>query len=148
MTKTYYKAEISYMKPDEVSGDEKLVSEVFLFDAVSYTDAEILVAKTAEVIIPGRSYTVKKIDKLQLAALVVDNEKAYYLAKLEYDFENDKGQIKKVKVNALVAANDIKNAAELAHAEFGLTNPEVLAVAKTNILEYFKEAPKADENPY
>jgi hypothetical protein len=137
MNNTYYKAELAYMKPEEGSGEEKLVKETYLFAAVSYTDAEVKVHEAAAEIIPsGKSFTVNKIDKLSLGALVVNNEQAYYLAKLAYTMDTDKG-VKTVKTQVLVPAGDVKVAAQLAYDEFAMANPEVLSVAKTPILEVF-----------
>lgn len=142
MNTTYYKAEIAYMKPDESTGEEKLAKGTYLFAAVNYTDAELRVHTEAAKIVPaGRSFTVNRIDKLVLGALAKDNYKPYYLAKLAYVIEDEKGP-KTIKANALVGADSLTEAAKLAVDEFAMAEPEVLAIAKTNILEYFdgKEA--------
>lgn len=137
MNTTYYKAEIAYMKPDESSGEEKLAKGTYLLSAVSYTDAEKRAHEEATKIVPaGRSFTINRIDKLVLGALVVDNEKAYYLAKLAYVVEDDNGP-KTIKTAVLTAAEGVNDAADKAFAEFGMAAPEVLSVAKTNILEVF-----------
>jgi len=126
----------------------KQVTDVFLLDAVSYTDAESRLYEICERDISGE-FTVTQITKTNIAEVIAheDSEK-WYKSKVVYmtvDGDSDK----EVKINTylLVSADNVKQAHERIeeHLNSMLVPYEIPSITLTNILEVFPYDP--DEIP-
>jgi hypothetical protein len=106
---SWYLGKIRYQKEDE-AGSLKTINEVYLVDAISYTESE---ARLYKQIVTGASdFSVSSISKMRLADLFAyeDGEK-WFKAKVIYFSVDDKsGKEKKVVNYMLVNADGIDQA--------------------------------------
>jgi len=145
--KIWYTCKVKHNKEME-DGMLKQVTDVFLLDAVSYTDAESRLYEICERDISGE-FTVTQITKTNIAEVIAheDSEK-WYKSKVVYmtvDGDSDK----EVKINTylLVSADNVKQAHERIeeHLNSMLVPYEIPSITLTNILEVFPYDP--DEIP-
>ena len=112
MTANWFEARISYMKVGE-DRREKKVSESYLLDAMSYTEAEARVIKEMESIVPG-DYYIKSLKKSNITELVSsedENDDRWYKAKVNIiDADAVSGQEKCSSQYYLVAASNFNRA--------------------------------------
>ena len=66
MMQTWFESKVKYMKTSE-SGSETMVTENFLLDAVSYTDAETRIIRQMQQIVRGGEFSVVDIKKSRIA---------------------------------------------------------------------------------
>ena len=64
----WFECKVKYVKVDEVSGKEKKVSEPYLVDAMSFTEAEARIHKELEQMISGE-FNVTNISKSNVSEL-------------------------------------------------------------------------------
>ncbi len=143
MVKTFFKVEVKFNKPEEGTDQIKEVTEHYLFDAKSYTEAETKAYAKMEEIISGESFLITKIEKLKLASIInKDGSASFWLAKAVYFMEGTKkGTVKKVTESVLVNAVDAAVAVELVNGYYSggsvLTDTRITSIAETTILEVF-----------
>lgn len=109
--KIWFESKVQYIKVDETSGKEKKVTEEFLFDAVSWTDAEAKTYKEMEQMISGE-FRIKNITKSTLAE-VYPYDSGEYWFKVMVDMvtvDEGKGIEKVSKLPCLIMADDIQEA--------------------------------------
>lgn len=116
---TWYECVVKFIKIDD-DGREKKVSESYLFDCVSFTDAEARIAKEMGSIIRGE-YVVDKISKSRIVEIFAHEDgKYWWKGKISIVTIDEKAGKEKVINNFfLVAADDIKQA--LQRLEEGLS---------------------------
>jgi len=143
---SYYNVRIEYQKEDE-SGRYKTIKESYLFDALSFTEAE---AKGYDVLhlFVAEDFQVISINPVSFTELVKSEESEdsetplFYKVKLAYDSINDKtGKAKRVKFDVLVKALDFNNAIHTLNSQVidkWLVDLEIEAVALTPVLELFE----------
>lgn len=114
MTANWFEAKISYMKVNE-DGREKKVSESYLLDAMSYTEAEARVIKEMGSIVSG-DYYIKSLKKSNITELVPsedENDDRWYKAKVNIiDADAVTGQEKCSSQYYLVASYNLNRALE------------------------------------
>lgn len=137
--KTWYTCKVKHNKEAE-DGLLKQVTEAFLIDAVSYTDAETRINEIAAQDFSGE-WAVTQITKTNIVE-VIPNEGAetWFKCKVSYltvDGDNDKE--KKINTYLLVSALHIKQAFETIENHFkGMLVPyEVPSIAETKIMEVY-----------
>ena len=142
--KIWYTCKIKHNKELE-DGMVKQVTDTFLLDAVSYTDAESRVYEICERDIRGE-FTVTQITKTNIAEVInhEDSEK-WFKSKVVYatvDGDSDK----EVKINTyiLVSAETAKQAYERIeeHLNSMLVPYDIPAISLTNMLEVFPYDPE------
>ncbi len=106
----YFEVKITFNKTLE-NGKEKKVSELYLVDAVSFTDAEAKVIHHVQDVITGL-FEVKSIRKYKVAEIVpMGSGDIYFKCKLNFITLNEKsGLEKKTAVNMLVNAKTLDDA--------------------------------------
>lgn len=106
----WFECKASYVKIDD-DGRERKVSENYLLDAVSYTDAETRFIKQLESRVRGE-FNVKKISASNIIEIFpYETGEWWYKAKIGIvTIDEEKGKEKKVNHYFLVAADDIKEA--------------------------------------
>jgi Domain of unknown function (DUF4494) len=105
---TWYLAKISVQQLDE-KGNNKSISQSYLFDAVSYTDAEARV--TAYVAPENPGFTLIGLTKLKLNEVffIENNAETWFKSKVQYIVYDEKSQKEKlVPFLFLINAHDIK----------------------------------------
>lgn len=111
MMQTWFESKVKYMKVSE-SGSESMVTENFLLDAVSYTDAETRIIRQMQQIVRGGEFQIVDIKKSRIAEVFpFENGEWWFKAAINLvTIDEDAGKEKKIKTNYLIMADDIKEA--------------------------------------
>ncbi|HPR31143.1 MAG TPA: DUF4494 domain-containing protein [Prolixibacteraceae bacterium] len=135
---TWYECKVRYLKIDQ-GGYERKVNDVYLIDAVSYTDAESRIFQQMAEITRGE-FQVMTIKRSNITEVFANDGEWFYKAKISLiTIDEEAGKEKKVNNYILVMANDIPEA--LKKIEEGLSYmlvPYVLtAIQLSPIAEVF-----------
>lgn len=129
----YFEVKLKYSKIDEQSGKEKVVTEPYLIDATSFTEAESIMTKKAsemaigEFIIPA----IKKSNYIEVIRSNEEFDKWFSFKVVFVGIDENSCKEKEVSSMMLVNANDIDS------------SKTVLAgFLDTNMFEYKTEAIK------
>jgi hypothetical protein len=116
---TWFECKVKYVKVDD-DGRERKVSEVYLVDAVTFTDAETRIIQQLQTMVRGE-FTVDNIKKSNIIEIFPhENGEWWYKAKIGIvTIDENAGKEKKINNYFLVAADDIKQA--LQRLEDGLS---------------------------
>ena len=140
----WYKITVKGFNQNPDGGREKGVSEQYMFDALSYTEAE---SRANEELAPYySSFEIKKIDPVKLSELFL-NEKGdkYYKCKVNFITLDEKsGKEKKKPSYIYVQATDTKNAEEVLNEGMkgSMSDWSCESIAETKILDVFQYKPK------
>jgi hypothetical protein len=136
---TWFECKVKYVKIDD-DGRERKVSEVYLVDAVTFTDAETRIIQQLQTMVRGE-FTVDNIKKSNIIEIFPHEVgEWWYKAKIGIVTIDDKaGKEKKINNYFLVAADDIKQA--LQRLEDGLSYIlvpyQTTSLAVCNIIDVF-----------
>ena len=111
MMQTWFECKVKYLKVSE-SGNEQIVTENFLLDAVSYTDAETRIIRQMQQMVKGGEFTIVDIKKSRIAE-VFQYEAGEWWFKATINLvtiDEEAGREKKIRSYYLVMADDIKEA--------------------------------------
>ncbi|MBF0577709.1 DUF4494 domain-containing protein [Dysgonomonas sp. GY617] len=135
----YFESKVSYDKTME-SGTSKKVTEPYLVDALSFTEAE---ARTIEELKPFISgdFTITAIKRAKLSEIFFnENGDRYFKAKVNFiTIDVKAGKERKTSVLMLAQACDIDEAKKVINKgmEGTLADYEVEALAETKIMDVF-----------
>lgn len=137
--KTWYNCKVKSTKETE-DGSIKQVTEAFLVDAITYTDAETRINEIAERDIPGE-FMITQITKTNIGEVIPSEDSfTWFKCKVVY-VTVDADSEKEMKINSylLVAAQHIKQAFETIEEHFrGTMIPyEVPSITQTPIVEVY-----------
>lgn len=144
----YFECKVRYDKTME-DGQIKRVTETYMVDALSFTEAEMRFLDEITPYLSGES-EVSVVKKVKLAEIVRSTDAQddrYYKAKIVYITLDEKtGVEKRAVISVLIQAKDLKTA--LAYLENGARDIvgcdwEVTSIAETPILDVFPY--KADD---
>ena len=136
---TWFECKVKYVKIDD-DGRERKVSEVYLVDAVTFTDAETRIIKQLQTMVRGE-FVVDNIKKSNIVEIFPHEDgEWWYKAKIAIvTIDENAGKEKKINNYFLVAADDIKQA--LQRLEDGLSYILVpyptTSLAVCNIVDVF-----------
>lgn len=136
---TWFECKVKYVKIDD-DGRERKVSEVYLVDAVTFTDAETRIIQQLQTMVRGE-FTVDNIKKSNIVEIFPHEEgEWWYKAKIAIvTIDENAGKEKKINNYFLVAADDIKQA--LQRLEEGLSYIlvpyQTTSLAVCNIVDVF-----------
>ena len=141
MMVNYFLSTVRYEKTME-NGLNKTVSEQYLFDALSFTEAE---ARTIEELKPYISgeFSIPQIVKPRISELFLSEDVAadrYYKVKVSFITLDEKsGAEKKTNSFILVQASDFKNAYDrFTNGMKGtMADYEIVSIVETPIMDYF-----------
>lgn len=144
----WYECKVKYEKTME-DGKLKNVSEGYLVDAMSFTEAEARINKELSQYISGE-FNVANISKSRLAE-IFDSEtgEAWYKCKVAFVIIDEKsGKEKKVSSQMLVNAVGVKDAFEMLDKEMqkGMSDYDIQAVVLSNIYDVFGFEVSDDED--
>lgn len=135
----YFEVKAKVKRTDERTGKEKRVSEQYLVDALSFTEAESKVngylgGETGE----GNDFSVVSIKKSNIEELLKGEEEKYYLAKIEFKEIDEKGKVKTSKTNILLTADSPDQALSKVkdHTSDWMTDNELIVLQETSILDF------------
>ena len=136
----YFEVKAKYTKIDEATGKEKKVTEAYLVDALSVTEAEARTVKKLEQIISGE-FTVKSANESNIMEVFSnDSGGKYHKCKVSFiDLDAISGKKKKTSQYILVEATNVKEAFEGAGlAMVNMLCPfEIPSVSESNIMDVF-----------
>ncbi len=110
---TWFVCKVKYLKIDE-QGNAKQITEPYIVDAVSFTDAESRIYKEMEQRIAGGDFTIADISRSNFEDIFYyEDSDILYKCKVTYsDLDTKNQKEKKVVKYMLVTANNIKEAYE------------------------------------
>jgi hypothetical protein len=136
---TWFECKVKYVKIDD-DGRERKVNEVYLVDAVTFTDAETRIIQNVQTMVRGE-FVVDNIKKSNIIEIFPHEVgEWWYKAKIGIVTIDEKaGKEKKINNYFLVAADDIKEA--LQRLEEGLSYVlvpyQTTSIAICNIIDVF-----------
>jgi hypothetical protein len=143
----WFECKVSYEKMME-NGVAKKVTEPYLVDALSFTEAEARIIEEMKPFISGE-FIVADIKRARIAELFFnENGDRYYKFKVFFITLDEKsGAEKKTAVQMLAQASDIKDAiAVLENGMKGTMADYVIgSVSETSIMDIFPFSPKSTE---
>lgn len=136
----WFECKVKYDKIDEKSGKDKTVTEAYLMDALSFTEAETRTTAELENVISGE-FQVTNISKSKLSDVFIYQEgEWWYKCKVNIiDVDQKSGKEKKSSNMMLIMADNVKEAYErLEESLAELIVPyEIVSIAQSNILDIF-----------
>ncbi|MBQ7822983.1 MAG: DUF4494 domain-containing protein [Bacteroidaceae bacterium] len=144
----YFECGIRYEKTLE-NGMQKRVTELYLVDALSFTEAEKRIIEEMTPFISGE-FEVKTIKQANYSELVLSDETSadkYFKCKLTFILLDEKsGKEKKTSTNMLVQAASTEDATDKLNAALKQTmaDYEITSVSETNIMDYYPYEAKED----
>lgn len=147
----YFECKLRYEKQitdtaDKDCGKIKRVTETYLTDALSYTEAEARIAEEVGMFIQGE-YEITGIKQTRIAELFYKEDdlvENWYLCKIKIIIvDENKGMERKVSQSVLVRAGGVDDAfARLNEGMKGsMSDYEVYSISLSPILDYFKYKP-------
>ena len=145
MIHNWFECKIAYDKVCE-DGMNKRVTEPYLVDAVSFSEAESRITEEMTLFISGE-FTVKDIKRARYNDVVpCDDEKAdkWFSCKLEFITLNEtNGQEKKTKVDYLIQASDLRDAMRKMddYMKDSMMDYNAVCIKETAIMDVFPYVP-------
>lgn len=137
--KTWYSCKVKHSRETD-DGFLKQVTDSFLVDAVSYTDAETRMTDIAAQDIHGE-FAISNISKTNIAEVIPDDDAhTWFKCKVTYStVDGDSEKEKKINTYMLIAALHIKQAFEKIEEHFkGMVVPyEIPSITQTSFMEVY-----------
>ncbi len=149
MMHNWFETKVRYSKMGE-NGTEKMVTEPFLFDALSFTEAESRVLKEITPYITGE-FTVSDIKRSKYSEIFFsESESADLWFKCKVTFitiDEKSGDDKKSSTNMLVQASDLRDAIKKLDKgmEGSMADYQISSVIETEILDVYPYSAKQEE---
>lgn len=146
---TWFECTAKYAKMGE-DGREKKVSETYLLDAVSFTEAETRIYKELVSMVSGE-FTVTRISKTKLAEIIPSEMgDRWYKAKVTFiTFDEESGKEKRVSQFVLVFSDNVKSAYDqVIEAMKGMmADFEIGGITESPIVDVFPYVPESQKMP-
>lgn len=145
---TWFECKVSFDKTGE-DGLIKRVTEPYLVDALSFTEAEQRISEEMRPFISG-DFLVANIKRAKIAELFYnDNGDRWYRCKVNLvTLDESKGVEKRIAQNMMVQASTLKEAVDVLidRMKTSLVDYEIATVAETALMDvYTYQAPTAKE---
>ncbi len=142
MSATWYECKVKYRKFDEASGTQKVKTEPFLVDAVSYTEAESRITQEMSNYISDSEEI--KITNIKVANYAdihpFENSDRWFKSRVSLiAYDEESGKERKTNQYLLVQANDVKEAFENTVSTMKDTMGEytIPAISESPIMDVF-----------
>lgn len=137
--KTWFEVKVTYEKTLE-NGMQKKVTESYLLDALSWTEAEARTIEQMKSYIDGE-FTITDIKRAKLSELFFSEDgDRYFKAKIQFiTLDERSGTEKKISAHMLAQANDIDQAQEVIkkNMEGTMADYVIAEVKETKIMDVF-----------
>ncbi len=144
MMQTWFESKVKYVKISQ-SGNESTVTENFLLDAVSYTDAETRIIRQMQQMVKGGEFTIVDIKKSRIAEVFpYEAGEWWYKATINLvTIDEEAGKEKKLRTYYLVMADDIQQSLDRLDESLSfMVIPYVISsMAVSNIVDVFPYEP-------
>ncbi|WP_031429020.1 DUF4494 domain-containing protein [Flavimarina sp. Hel_I_48] len=142
MSATWYECKVKYRKLDEASGTQKVKTEPFLVDAISYTEAESRITEEMTAYLKeGEEIYITNIKIANYAEIhPFENADRWFKAKVALiALDENSGKERKTNIYLLVQANDVKEAYENTETMMKDTMGEysIPAISESPIMDVF-----------
>jgi hypothetical protein len=140
MLHTWFECKVKYIKTDENTGKEKKVTEPYLVDAVSFTEAESRIHEEMQAMIRGE-FQVTNIRKADYSDLFPNfaGDRWYKCKVSHLSIDENAGKEKKVNSQMLVMADNVKDAYD--NLMQGLSDMvvdfEVISITESPLMDVF-----------
>jgi len=149
---TWFECKVKYEKMG-ADGKEKMVSEPYLIDAVSFTDAESRIHKELEPYITG-DFFVSTIKIANYSELIPNDEgDRWFKSKVSFiSLDEEKGIEKRSNTYMLVQANNVKEAYDnitkaMSDSVADFEIPSIQESPLMDVFNYFKDEEGNEEIP-
>lgn len=148
---TWFECKIRYEKTLE-NGMVKKVTEPYLVDALSFTEAEARIIEEMKPFISGE-FTVSDIKRANYSELFFSDEEAadrWFKSKLLFITLDEKsGNEKKVATNVLIQASDLRDAVKKLDEGMkgSMADYEIASMAETPIMDVYRYEVEPDVKP-
>ena len=137
----WFECKVSYDKMME-NGMQKVVTEPYLVDALSFTEAEARITEEMQPYISGE-FSVAAVKRVKLTDIFYNpaGDRWYKVKTMFITIDEKSGAEKKTATFQMVQASDIKEALSVYDAGMKdlMANIEVAAITETPLLDVFKE---------
>lgn len=135
----WFEITAKYIKMDD-SGHEKKVTETYLLDAVSFSEAEARIYNELGKLISGE-FSVRKISITNISEIIPSSSgDRYFKGKISFiTIHEETGKEKRVSQNVLVEASTVEEADKLIKDAMNgmMTDFEIKSISESNILDVF-----------
>lgn len=146
---TWFECTAKYSKMGE-DGREKKVSETYLLDAVSFTEAETRIYKELVTMVSGE-FSVTRISRTKLAEIIPSEVgDRWYKAKVTFiTFDEESGKEKRISQFVLVFSSNVKEAYDqVIEAMKGMmADFEIGGITESPIVDVFPYIPEVQKIP-
>lgn len=147
---TWFESKVKYMKVSE-SGNEQMVTENFLLDAVSFTDAEARMIRQMQQMVKKGEFAVMDLKKSRIAEVFpFEDGEWWFKATINLvTIDEEGGKEKKLRTYYLIMADDINEALKRLDESLSyLVIPYVVsAIAVSTIVDVFPYDPSETAIP-
>lgn len=149
-TGTFFEVGVRYDKTME-DGQQKKVNERYVFDALSFSEAERAAVRKLEHYISG-DFEIRSEAQANYTEIVLSgnpNADKFYKAKVAFiTIDERTGREKRTNYNYLVQATDIMNAAYNINELFrgSMVDYVLLSLGETKVLDFFGHNSKTQDN--
>lgn len=146
---TFFEVRVRYEKVME-TGTNKQVTEPYLIDALSFTEAEARIIEEMKPFISGE-FKVKAVKQANYSELFFSNDKnadIWYKAKLAFVTLDEKsGAEKKTYTNILIQALDLRDAVKKLDENMKgtLADYRIVSISETKIIDVYMYVPATEQ---
>ena len=144
----WYLCKVSYERQADAMGMKK-VTESYLVDALSFTEAEARIVKEISPFVSVGELEVVNIRPMLLAELLLGEVVGgkYYRAKVDLTTVDSNGHERKTGSAMIVQAHNLLEATRriIAHLDSGLSDYELVSVAELDILDVYQYVAPPEE---
>lgn len=147
-TSTWFECKVRYEKTQD-DGSEKMVNELYVVDALSFTEAEASIIDNMSVYVSGE-FKVANINPTNYNEIFfsdIDDDDLWFKARLAFITIDDKSnKEKRTYVNYLIQAKCIERAKRYVDEVMGKTmiDYELKSLSETKIFDVFEHEPSTD----
>lgn len=147
-TSTWFECKVRYEKTQE-DGSEKMVNELYVVDALSFTEAEASIIDNMQVYVSGE-FKVANINPTNYNEIFfsdIDDDDLWFKARLAFiTIDEKKDKEKRTYVNYLIQAKCIERAKRYVDEVMGKTmiDYELKSLSETKIFDVFEHEPSTD----
>jgi hypothetical protein len=146
-TSTWFECKVRYEKTQE-DGSNKLVNELYVVDALSFTEAEASIIDNMAVYVSGelKIANINPANYNEIFFSGNDDDDLWFKARLAFITIDDKNKEKRTYVNYLIQAKSIERAKRYVDEVMGETiiDYELKSLSETKIFDVFEHEPSTD----
>ena len=146
-TSTWFECKVRYEKTQE-DGSDKLVNELYVVDALSFTEAEASIIDNMAFYVSGelKIANINPANYNEIFFSGNDDDDLWFKARLAFITIDDKNKEKRTYVNYLIQAKSIERAKRYVDEVMGETiiDYELKSLSETKIFDVFEHEPSTD----